>query len=449
MADDRIEKLIKEAGVETVIVTACDFYGHPRGKRLPVEEFYKIKDKGISFSSWYIVTNLADEIVPNTTLTSLEAGLPDICIKPDLDSFRLAPWHEKTAIVLCDFFRPDGTPLAACPRSILKRLEQKARDMGFLANFASELELYLFREDVQTLRDSRHTSLTPITPDIHCYSIYEAGLHEPYIAKIRSMLDGYIEACNPEWGPGQFEINLTHAGALEMADRSIIFKTCIKDLMAREGHSVTFMAKWNQDMSGSSGHMHQSLCDLNGDPVFYDEADPNKMSEVMKYYLGGNMAMVNDIMLLYAMNVNSYKRMVELSLGGTNLSWSIDNRTVAFRVINTSPGACRLENRIPGADVNPYLAIAGCLGSGLYGIENKIDPGEPVGGNAYEVDAERCPPLPKRLAQSIANLEASDKAAEIFGQDLITNLLELSHYEEEQFRTAVTDWEIHRYFETV
>ena len=449
MAIDRIKEIVEEYKIETVILGSSDFYGHLRGKRLPIDEFYRVAEKGIAFSSWYIVTNLADEIIPDTSLASLEAGLPDIHIRPDLESFRVVPWFEKTAMVMCDFYRPDGTPLEASPRWVLKKLVDKAEAMNFRTKFATELEFYIFREDVKTLRDNRHRKLTPITPDIHCYSIYEGGLHEYLIGRIRETLKEYIEACNPEWGPGQFEINLKHNNALAMADITLMFKTCVKDLMAREGYSVTFMPKWHQDHSGSSGHIHQCLVDKNGDPTFYDASKPYNMSDTMMYYLGGNLELVQDIMLFYALNINSYKRMVDLSLGGINLSWGIDNRTVSFRVINHTPKACRLENRVPGADMNPYLAIAGCLGSGLYGIENKIEPPKPVEGNAYALSQEDFPMLPNTLGASIDKIQGSPKAGQIFGDELITALLELSRWEQEQFRVAVTDWERHRYLEMV
>lgn len=449
MPIEKIKDMVRENEVETVILGSSDFYGHLRGKRLPVEEFFRVAEKGIGFSSWYLVTNLADEIIPNTSMVSIDSGLPDIHIRPDLSSFRLVPWQEKTAVVMCDFYWPDGRAVEASPRRVLKKLVEKADSMNFTTKFATELEFYVFREDIRTLRDSNHRKLTPITPEIHCYSIYEGGLHEHFIAQIRESLKEYVEACNPEWGPGQFEINLKHGSALEMADITLMFKTCVKDLLAREGYSVTFMPKWHKDYSGSSGHIHQCLAGKNGEPVFYDESKPYNMSDTMLYYLGGNLKLLQDIMLFYAPTINSYKRMVELSLGGINLSWGIDNRTVSFRVINHTAKACRLENRVPGADMNPYLAIAGCLGSGLYGIEHKIEPNEPVEGNAYEMSSEKIPLLPNSLGKSIKRIGESETARDIFGSDLITALVELSEWEEKQFRTAVTDWEKHRYFEMV
>jgi len=281
---------------------------------------------------------------------------------------------------------------------------------------------------------------------VHCYSIYEGHFHERFFSQIRDCFGDAIEGGGPEWGRGQFEINLGARGALEMADTAVIFKTAVKQIAAQLGLSATFMAKWHEDHTGSSGHIHQSfLSRKTGKSAFYEESAPHKMSELFRHYTAGQLEALIPATFFFAPFVNSYKRFRVDSLAGVTESWGIDNRTVSLRVLNSSPAACRLENRVGGADLNPYLAFSACLGAGLRGIAKKLTLPPPVEGNAYRLEGMRR--VPRNLEEAIQAADKSPVTREILPPDVVDNLFTIARMELGVFDSTVTDLERRRYFE--
>lgn len=439
----QIRETIETNGIKTVIVAGTDPAGVLRGKRLTVPYFYHAVEDGLNFASYILGTTTMDEVLPGL----FDSGIPDMKGVIDLESFRLAPWEDAAAIVFMDWRTADGATTPLCPRSALKQQVARARQMGFDATTSLELEFYLLPIPLTEIRMGRWANIEPGSKDIHCYSILEGYFWEPIISKIRECFPNEIEACLPEWGQGQFEINLYRSDAVSMADNAMLLKLALKQLAAKAGATATFMAKFREDMSGSSGHIHISLREREGGrPIFYDENRPLKLSREFENFVAGQLDVFAPSALFYAPNVNSYKRLQSMSFAGTTRNWGIDNRTVGYRAINQSGGKCRLEIRIGGADLNPYIAIATGLGAGLRGMEKKLQAPPPATGNAYEQETER---VPATLAQAIAATEASEGIREILPPALVDNMLRIAKFELGVFQTTVTDLERRRYLETV
>ena len=438
-----IDQLIVDSNVRTVIVAGTDPAGVLRGKRLTVPYFRKAVEGGVNFSSYILATTTMDEVLPGV----FDTGIPDVRGKIDLSSFRLAPWEPATAIVLMDWYTEDGEPHPLCPRSALKRQVAKAASMGYTAKASLELEFYLLPLPLQEVRQGRWSDLPLPSKDIHCYSILEGHFQEEIVGRLRDCFPEEIEACLPEWGQGQFEVNLYRSEPLKMADTAIMMKLAAKQIAAQAGATATFIAKLREDMSGSSGHIHLSLFDeKTGKSVFYDPERPLKLSERMESFIAGNLEIFREATLFYAPNVNSYKRMQAGSFAGTTRCWGVDNRTAGFRAINESAGKARLEIRVGGADLNAYLAIATGLGGGLRGIENGLKPPPAASGNSYEQDVETVPPT---LAEAIAATETGEAIRGILSDALVDNAIRIARFELNVFQATVTDLERRRYMETV
>lgn len=439
---DTVKELIDAHDVRTVIVAGTDPCGVLRGKRLTVSHFLRALKGGIHFSSYVMSTTTMDEVLPGL----FERGVPDIKGVPDLESFRLAPWEEHAAICLMDWYEPDGTPSPLCPRGELKRQVERLRKRGLTESFALEFEFYLLRTPIDRIRQGAWGEPEFPSRDIHCYSVYEGYFWEPLIAALREYFPNEIEACLPEWGPGQFEINLHHSDALAMADTTVVFKTALKQAAARAGLSATFMAKLHEDYSGNSGHIHQSLRHTEtGQSAFYDETQPYCMSELFQNYIAGQLDVFRSATLLFAPFMNSYRRFQPDSFAGVMKTWGVDNRTASLRVINEDPDKCRIEHRVGGADLNPYVAFAGLLGAGIRGIEKGIQLQPPHTGNTYEDLEAEC--VPQSLSEAIVAARCGDSLKEIIHPALADNLLRIAEFEVGVFNRVVTDLERRRYFE--
>jgi glutamine synthetase len=439
----QIETLIADHGIRTVIVAGTDPGGVLRGKRLTVPYFRKAAEGGVGFASYILGTTTMDEVLPGL----FDTGIPDVHARVDLSTFRLAPWEKDCAIALLDWVTPEGEPHPLCPRGALKSRIALADRLGYKAHASLELEFYILPLPITEVRQGRWSDLPLPSKDIHCYSILEGHFGEPIVGKLRDCFPDEIEACLPEWGQGQFEVNLYRADPLAMADTAVMMKLAVKQIAAEAGATATFIAKLREDMSGSSGHIHLSLRDkVTGQSAFYDPADPLKLSATFRQFVAGNLAMFHESALFYAPNVNSYKRMQSGSFAGTTRCWGVDNRTAGYRAINESAGKCRLEVRIGGADLNPYLGIATALGAGLRGIELALEPPEPGRGNNYEQSAET---VPVDLVAAVAAVERSTAIREILPSALVDNALRIARFEIGVFRGTVTDLERRRYMETV
>jgi glutamine synthetase len=438
----QIKDIIEANGLRTIILIGTDSCNVQRGKRVPVPYFYKIAESGVNFASYILYTTLMDEVLPGL----FDTGIPDVRGAPDLATFRIAPWEPKAGVVIMDWTHPDGSAHPLCLRSELKRQVAAVRARGFTELMSIEFEFYLLPYPVQEIRAGRWSNHAPAQKDIHCYSLYEGNFYEPLVSELRECFPTEVEGCSPEWGQGQMEINLYRSGALEMCDTAVLFKTAVKQLAVKHGYTATFMAKWHEDHSGSSGHIHQSLFDTKTQAsAFYAESRPHHMSELAERYLAGQLDVFRPAALFFAPLVNSYKRFTPESFAGLVATWGIDNRTVSLRVINTAPGKMRIENRIGGADINPYVAFAVSLGAGVRGIDKQLALCAPGEGNTYHrTDVAS---VPRTLAEAIEAARSSASIREVLSPLIVDNLIRIASFESTTVHDKVSDIERRRYLE--
>lgn len=448
-----ITQLIQSGEIETVILAFTDHYGRLLGKRLDADFFLDEALKNGSHGCDYLLTtDIEMEPVPGYRYANWELGYGDFHIVPDLQVIRKADWLEKTAIVLCDLISEKShTPVSVAPRNILKKQLKLAASSGYQAFAATELEYYLFNTPYRQAFDNNYQGLKSAGHYLEDYHILQGTRTENFTGKVRKHLKQSgipVETSKGEWGLGQHEINVRYADVQTSADNHVLFKQCLKEVADSMGVSVTFMAKFATDSAGSSSHIHLSLW-KDGKNVFAgnNQLGPVKgTSDLFKWFLGGWITHVNDVMPFYAPTVNSYKRFVDGSWAPTRLAWSYDNRTAGFRVVG-SGASLRIECRIPGADCNPYLALAASIASGLDGIKNKIEPPECFVGDIYA--ATSLPRVPYTLAEAIGKFENSTFAKEVFGEDVHEHYLHFYKSEQKAYETAVSDWELKRYFEQI
>jgi glutamine synthetase len=444
-------ELLRRHDVRTVRIGGADLDGVYRGKRVSADHFLASAEEGFPQCDVLFGWDIQDEVIGSLPYSNWEIGFADIVMRPDLSTLAVVPWEEDSAAVVCDFFTEAGDPLPISPRFVLQRIVQRALDAGFRSIMAAELEVRFYQEDQESLRDKNFSDLRPLNPGLNCYSIHHASIDEPVIGRVRQCLNDYgitVDSYNREHGAGMYEINLRYADAVRAADQTMLYKSGCKEIAAQMGALPTFMAKVADDIDGCGGHIHQSLWSADGSrSVFWDEEADHHLSPTLKHYLAGLLATMPEFMLMYAPNVNSYKRFVPWTWVPLNLTWGLDNRTVAMRVIATSPGAIRVENRVPGADLNPYLAFAASLAAGLHGIEKGLEPPPPTKGNAYELTDAEAPPL--SLPEALERFRSSSLAREWFGDEFVEQYVAFRQWEVDKHRLAVTDWERRRYFEMV
>ena len=443
---------LDSAGIRTVIVTSADVTGRLVGKRFPPEIFRRLLHEGVTLSSCVLGWDVDQWPGPEQEYTGHHTGWHDVRLVPDLDTLRPAAWLDRTAICVADFVEMGSDELVAvAPRTILRRQAEALAADGLTAQVASELEFSLYRGTYEQGRSEGYESLRPSTLARADYTIQAGDRHEPFFAGVRvalmtSRLHPWMSQV--EWGLGQWEINLEHTRPLEMADRHILFKLAMRDLAAAAGMSVTFMARPFGETTGSSCHLHLSLLDDRDRNVFHDPDDVDRISPTLRHAIGGALSHAPDLMLLYAPTVNSYRRTTSGEFSGNGVSWGFDSRMVSCRVLTESPESTRLEWRVPGADVNPYLAIAGLLASVRDGIATGADPGEPLMGRDFD---RPVPPLPATLGASVEAFCDGSFAAEAFGKDVVAHYAEAGRWEWQRFLepAAVTEWERRRYFEVI
>jgi glutamine synthetase len=439
-----------QRGIKKVKVGGFDIDGVLRGKYVSLEKFWSVVDSGFGFCDVIFGWDIGDVLYDNANVTGWHTGYPDAHANIDLDTFRVLPWEPDTAAFLVDFVHDPKTPHAACPRSLLKRVIARAKSMGFSATFACEFEFFLFKETSETLHQKGFRGLTPLSHGMFGYSWLREGQNAELCHAIlddMAAFDIAIEALHTETGPGVYEVAIKYDDALRMADKAALFKTAMKQVAAQRGLSVTFMAKWNAELPGSSGHLHQSLWKGKTN-AFYDASDPQSLSATARHYLGGQVALMPELTALYSPTVNSYKRYVPGVWAPLTASWGPENRTCAIRTIAGGPKGTRLEYRQTAADINPYVAIATCLAAGLYGIEKKKNPPKPGKGDASKKDAGHAP-LPRTLREANAALAASKAARELLGAPFVDHYVRTRDWEARQYERAVTEWELKRYFESI
>ena len=448
---EELRARIEVGQVDTVLVALTDMQGRLQGKRLSARFFLdEVLHHGTEGCNYLLALEMEMDPVPGYAIASWEQGYGDFSCVPDLSTIRLVPWLEKTALVLCDVVDEHDKTKAidVAPRSILKAQERRAAELGFTVNIGAELEFFLFKESYAEAAAKGYQQLTPHSDVIEDYHILQTTRDEYLIRQIRLGLQAAgvpVEFSKGEAGKGQHEINLVYATATEMADRNTVYKNAAKEIADLNGRSLTFMAKYDMDEVGSSCHIHSSLWDKKGKKsLMWDPKQPHNMSTTFRHWLGGLVHASRELALLFAPTVNSYKRFQPDSWAPTAVAWGLDNRTCGLRLVGHGQGY-RVESRIPGADVNSYLAFAGVIAAGLHGIENELDPGEAFEGNAYvDPDVEH---IPSTLVEAIDLFRGSEVARKAFGEEVHHHILNTAEQEWRSFNNAVTDWELRRNFE--
>lgn len=441
---EELRAAVASGAIDTVVVGFTDHYGRLTGKRVDGEFFLdEVAGHGTHACDYLLTTDMELEPVPGYRFASWDQGYGDFLLRPDLATLRRADWLDRTALVLCDVHDPHDHALAAvAPRSILRRQVDAAASMELTVKAATELEHYLFRTSYRDAAASGHAAIEPAGWYLEDYQLLQGARSEPFHGAVRRHLKRSgvpVETSKGEWGMGQHEINIRYADVLEMADRHVVYKQCAKEVADQQGLSVTFMAKPVTDRAGSSCHVHVSL--WRGDTSIF-AGDPDEL----RWFIGGCLAHVRDVMPLYAPTVNSYKRYVDASWAPTRVAWSVDNRTAGFRVVGDGASR-RVECRIPGADCNPYLALAGLLASGLDGIAQRTEPPAAHDGDVYAArDVEH---VPMSLREATGAFAASSFAEQAFGADVVEHYTHFFRTEQAAFDASVTDWERHRYFERI
>lgn len=435
--------MVADGRVDTVVCAFPDLYGRLVGKRLDASFFLDTVEEGTHACDYLLAVDMEMEPVAGYSFTNWDKGYGDLHLVADLDTLRVASWLDRTAIVLCDAETDDHEPIAVAPRSVLRRQVDSAAAAGFDVVAASELEYFVYRTTYRDAASSAYTALEPAGWYIEDYHLLQGARTEDLNGAFRRHLAASgipVESTKGEWGRGQHEVNIRYASVLEMADRHALLKHCLKETADRAGAAVTFMAKVDEGGAGSSSHLHVSLW-RDGENALSDAS-----GDVFRGFLGGWMAHARELAAFYAPNVNSYKRYQAQSWAPTAVAWSRDNRTAGFRVVG-SGSSQRVECRLPGADVNPYLAYAAAIASALDGIENGLELPAPFDGDVYE--AADLPRVPASLDEAIAELEAGTFARAVFGDELVDHYLHFLRTEAAAFRRAVTDWERVRYFERI
>ncbi len=449
---ETLKQAIADDRIDTVLAVMPDPYGRLLGKRITGDFFlHDVLNGGLHACNYLLACDMEMDPVPGYQYTSWASGYGDFRMVPDLKTLRVADWLEKTALVFCDAYEEEGDGLVAiAPRSVLRHQIARVAAQGYQVKCGSELELYLFNDTYEQAHQKQYVNLETAGHYIEDYHILQGTKEEFVIGAIRRHVDRSgvpVEFSKGEWGPGQQEINLRYAEALEMADRHALYKHAAKEIAWQHRAAITFMAKWDERYAGSSCHLHASLWDQGGyQPLFAgtEAWGPVHCSPLFRWFLGGWMAHARELFAFYAPYPTSYKRYVAGSFAPTGLACSYDNRTAGFRIIGHGP-SLRIECRAPGADANPYLAFAATLAAGLTGIEQQIEPPPLFTGDVYE--AAELPQVPRSLPEAIAALEQSTWARQALGAAVVDHYLHFFRTEQRKFDEAVTSWERARYFE--
>ena len=440
---DTLRSEVEAGRIDTVLLAMTDMQGRLQGKRLTARHFLEeVVEHDAEGCNYLLAVDVEMNTVPGYAMSSWERGYGDFVFKPDMETLRLVPWQEGTALVVCDLVWEDGTPVVASPRQILKRQLERLSERGLEAFVGTELEFIVFKDSYEEAWKKGYTGLDPANQYNVDYSLLGTARIEPLLRRIRNSMEGaglLVEDAKGECNFGQHEINFKFDRALATADGHSIYKNGAKEIAAQEGSSLTFMPKFDE-REGNSCHIHLSLRDDSGEPIF---ADGHGFSKTFEHFLAGQLACLREFALFFAPNINSYKRYAVGSFAPTAIAWGRDNRTCSLRVVGHGP-SLRVENRIPGGDVNPYLAISAMISAGLHGIENELPLEDEFSGNAYETDK---PHVPTSLREARELFAGSDAAREAFGEEVHAHYLNMAQVEIQAFDAAVTDWERRRNFE--
>ncbi|GAA2592574.1 glutamine synthetase family protein [Streptomyces axinellae] len=443
---EELRGLVEGGEIDTVVLAFTDMQGRLQGKRFAAPYFLSdVLDGGSEGCNYLLAVDVDLNTVEGYQMSSWERGYGDFAMHGDTATLRRVPWNPGTALLTADLAWHDGSPVAASPRQILQRQLARLAERGWGACVGTELEFMVFQDTYEQAWDGGYRGLTPANQYNVDYSILGTGRVEPLLRRIRNEMAAAgmtVESAKGECNLGQHEIAFRYADALTTCDQHALYKTGAKEIAAQEGQALTFMAKYDE-REGNSCHIHLSLRDDSGAAVLADEAGEYGMSPLMRHFLAGQLAALREFTLLYAPNINSYKRFRPGSFAPTAVAWGPDNRTCALRVVGHGHGH-RLENRVPGGDVNPYLAVAGMIAAGLHGIDHQLEPPEACTGNAYKSDAAH---VPATLREAAGLWEDSSLARDAFGTEVVDHYLNMARVEQRAYDTAVTDWERYRSFE--
>jgi glutamine synthetase len=450
MTPEELVNRVRERDPACAKIGLFDIDGVMRGKYLSARKFASAIESGAAFCDVVLGWDSGDQLVEGLSFTGWHTAYPDAEIRLLPQTMREMPFEGGMPLILAEFA---GRAEAVCPRNLLKRVLARAAEAGFAVKAAAEFEFFVFEETPQSVRDKGYRDLKPITPGNFGYSMLRSGVHADFYHELWSTCDAMrieIEGLHTETGPGVLEAAIGVDEALEAADKAALFKTVAKILAQRRGWMATFMAKWSRDWPGQSGHLHMSLLDAkSGQGIFFEEAKPLAMSDAMRWFVGGQQALMPELLAMIAPTVNSYTRIIPGYWAPTAATWGYENRTCALRVIGGSEKSQRVEVRIGAADLNPYIALAAAIGSGLWGIENRIEPDAPIEGNAYAVETPTERALPATLWDAAQRLKGSAAARALFGAEFVEHYAATREWEEREARKAITDWQLARYFEII
>lgn len=446
---EELSRALDEHGIKRFKMAAFDVDGVMRGKYVERSKFIASAEKGFGFCNVVLGWDSGDALVDGLKVAGWHNGYEDAPVGLDLGTLRRVPFEPDTALLLGSFTGPYAD---VCPRTALQRVAQRARDLGFEALGSLEYEFFVFDETPDSVRAKGYRDLKPMTPGMFGYSMLRSGVHAELYHELLDTMEALrcpIEGLHTETGPGVLEAALRYAPVVEAADRGALFKTFTKILAQRRQLMATFMAKWSSEYPGQSGHIHLSLRDAKtGKSAFHDPAGEHGMSAAMRSFVAGQVKYMPDVLALVCSTINAYRRLVPGMWAPTSVSWGVENRTTALRVVPGGPTSQRVEYRIGPADANPYLALAAALATGLRGVEEKLELGPMVEGNAYTSSVEQAP-LPTNLADATARFEASPTAKELFGETFVHHFATTRKHEVREFQKHVADWDLARYFEII
>jgi len=441
--------VVESRGVPHVKVGVFDIDGIMRGKYMSRDKFLSALDGGFGFCDVVLGWDCQDQLYDNVQYTGWHTGYPDAPVRVLPETCRPLPFEDNGLFFLGEF-APPAEPV--CPRALLRRVIDRGAAAGFDAYVGFEYEFFVFKETPESVREKNYRGLTPMAPGWFGYSVIRNSAGSDFY---RQLLDTFremdigIEGLHEETGPGVLEAAITVDKALSAADKASMFKTFAKVLAQKNGLMATFMAKWSKDWPGQSGHIHLSLKSKDGESVFYDAAATHTMSDRMRWFIGGQQKLMPELLAMIAPTINSFRRLIPGFWAPTDSTWGVENRTTALRVILGSPKSQRVEFRIAAADSNPYVILAAALGSGLWGIEHKVEPEPAVTGNAYDRKFPARLALPRTLWDAAQRLKASKVARELFGDAFVEHYAATREWEEREFRKHISDWELSRYFEII
>ncbi|MDP6603206.1 MAG: glutamine synthetase family protein [Rhodospirillales bacterium] len=441
--------IVEERDLSHVKVGIFDIDGVLRGKYMSREKLFSSLDSGFGFCDVVLGWDSHDQLYDNVTFTGWHTGFPDATVRIVPESCRAIPWEDNMLLFLGELAPPAD---AYCPRGVLGRVVERCAELGYVSRVGFEYEFFVFEETPHSVRDKNYRDLKPLAPGFFGYSVLRNSVHSAFYADLlagTNAMDVALEGLHEETGPGVLEAAIAAADGMAAADKAALLKTFTKVAAQKSGLMATFMAKWSPDWPGQSGHIHLSLRNADGDPVFHATDQEHGISALMRHFIGGQQRLMPELLAMVAPTVNSFTRLIPGFWAPTEASWGIDNRTCALRVVPGKPESLRVEYRVAGADANPFLALAAALAAGLWGIENAIEPEPAATGNAYAATYPDALSFPPTLWEAAQRLKSSAMARDWFGAAFVEHFAATREWEERAFRRHITDWELERYFEII